>query len=84
MSGIRAHYFYIAVRWIISLTALITSICAFNNRYRKISLLILIVVFIFNPIVPLYFSRKIWQLIDLLMIVLFIFSLNIIKEKPPC
>jgi hypothetical protein len=76
-------FFYAVLRWTVSITALITCVSAFNNRYRKLSPAILIFTVIFNPIVPFHFSRNIWHLIDFVSIILFCFSLSIIKEKSP-
>ncbi len=67
--------YYQFLRWIITITAGYTAYIYYDKQRNGWVWTFGIMAILFNPIIPFYFSRNTWQLIDFLSAVIFIISI---------
>ncbi|HWB18842.1 MAG TPA: DUF6804 family protein [Phycisphaerales bacterium] len=80
--GSHGRIFYLNLRWIVSVLALILGTLAYRWYFRWLlpSLCGAIAV-VFNPLVPFYFSREVWRPIDLASAVVLVIVAAILKPR---
>jgi len=75
MPSLLPYSFYIFLRWVICLSALLLGL---GGNYRTINRhMVYVWIFIailFNPIVPIYLSKQLWIAIDVVVAILFFIS----------
>ncbi len=73
--GYRPYFYYIILRWVVSGSSLYSGWVLSRLHKHNWAWLFFIVGILFNPIFPFYLDRSIWQLIDLVIGILFFYSL---------
>jgi len=76
------YAFYQLMCWAVVIESLIIVWQTYKNRESRIVLWIFaLVAVVFNPITPIYLSTLVWQFADLAVVVLFVLSFFLLKEK---
>lgn len=78
--GYHPYSYYIVLRWIIFLSSFYSGWVLSKLEKHNWSWIFLIVGILFNPIIPVYLDRGIWQIIDVVVALTFMFSLSV-KHK---
>lgn len=63
--------FYIILRWVISVSSAIVAYGFYKSKLQAWTFVFGALVFLFNPILPVYLSKSSWVLIDLIAAILF-------------
>ncbi len=69
------YSYYQLLRWVITIIAGYTAYTYYNKQKIRWTWTFGVMALLFNPIIPFYFSKSTWQLIDLTSAVLFFVSL---------
>ena len=76
---IKQYGYFILLRWVVCSSAIYVGYFAYKaKRYQWVWLMGIIAI-LFNPIEPIHFNKGIWQVIDLIVAGIFLFS--ILKSK---
>lgn len=73
--------YYQFLRWIILITASYSAYLSYEKRKNGWTWIFAIIAILFNPIIPFYLSKDVWQIIDLISGVLFLGSLVEIRHR---
>jgi len=73
--------FYILLRWVIFVSAGVIAWNFYKSQLTGWSLVFGSIVFLFNPIIPIYLAKSSWVLIDFVGAILFFLAAYSIKEK---
>ena len=79
------HYsfeFYRGLRWSVMLVGGIMTITSYCWKHRKVSLAFGVAAALFNPIIPIHLSKEIWELIDNLVLWVFLVGPAYLWPKP--
>ncbi|MFA5935063.1 MAG: DUF6804 family protein [Candidatus Paceibacterota bacterium] len=68
--------YYQILRWVITGFSVYLAYSYFQSNNKKYGWIFTIVAILFNPILPLFFSKDIWQILDIITSGIFIFSLK--------
>ncbi len=80
-SGIWPYGYYILLRWVVTGLALFVLWVAYNLNKKSWLWLMMGVAILFNLILPIHLDKELWQIIDLIVAVLFLVSIFHIKCK---
>jgi hypothetical protein len=72
------YFYYQVLRWLITACSLINLSKESNQIYKLIFILIVIV---FNPILPFYFGSILWKIIDFITAIWFIYYFYINRKE---
>jgi hypothetical protein len=75
------YAYYQLTNWVVVGAALVTAWQAHKQGSAWITWEFAFVAVIFNPIAPLYFSAGVWEIADLVAIVLFVLSFYFVRNK---
>ena len=75
------YVYFQLTNWFVAGAALMTARQAHQQVRTVLMWLFIFIAVVFNPIAPLYLSKYVWQIADILVILLFIISFNFIKSK---
>ena len=78
--GYRPYFYYTILRWVVMGTSLYSGWVFSKLKMSNWAWTFFIISILFNPIIPVYLNKSIWQLIDLLVGGVIMFSLSI-KHK---
>ncbi len=73
--------YYQFTNWVAVIAALITAQQAHVNGRAVFMWLFIFTAVIFNPIAPFHFRTDVWQIADIVVVLLFIISFFFIKQK---
>lgn len=73
--GNHPYSYFIVLRWIVFLSSLYSGWLVSKMQQHNWSWIFFIVGILFNPIFPVYLDRSTWQIIDIIVAVIFIASL---------
>ena len=77
------YTYYRILRWVVFLTATLTTIKLFKANYPKwlfsIAFIFIGIAVLFNPFFPIYFKRDIWQILDILSAAVFMATIIILR-----
>ncbi len=73
------YSYFILLRWIVAIGAVIVAIDAFNKNVDWAKVSFIIIGILFNPITPIYLSREIWIFLDIIVGIMFISYSKILK-----
>ena len=79
-SGVWPYGYYILLRWVVTIVALLVLWTAYNQKQRDWVWRMGAVAIVFNPIIPIYFDKVIWQIIDFFVAIFFVLSIFQIKN----
>jgi hypothetical protein len=79
-SGIWPYSYYQILRVVITVIAGLVAYSAYKLERERWVILMAIVAILFNPIIPFYFSKGTWSVIDLITAVVFLVSIFKIKD----
>ncbi|MDD4531391.1 MAG: hypothetical protein PHH21_01645 [Candidatus Pacebacteria bacterium] len=68
------YSYYQFLRWAILIISGYSAYISYKNGRIEWSWAFVIIAILFNPIIPFYLSRGIWQLLDLITILIFLIS----------
>lgn len=73
------YSYYQVLRWVVAISGAYSAYVAYKHENNAWAWIFGVITILFNPIIPFFFSKDTWQLIDVVTaIVIFI---NIIKKK---
>lgn len=52
--------YYIALRWVVSIAAILTAVAAYKNHKTAWVVMAVIALILWNPLTPVYLGREIW------------------------
>jgi len=70
--------YYIFLRWITCIASILVIFQAFEKSIDWAKVVFIIIAILFNPIAPIYLSRSTWIPLDIVIAIVFIFSIRII------
>lgn len=73
--------FYILLRWIVCAMSIYVAYGFSKSKLKGWMLIFGAIAFLFNPIFPIYLSKNIWILIDLIAAILFFISAYSVKKQ---
>ena len=73
--------YYTLLRWIVTINALFSVWVAYNSEDTFWVFLMGGIAILFNPIIPVYLTKEIWVIIDVIVAILFLVSIFKIKTK---
>ena len=73
--------YYILLRWVIAISALLSLWVAYNFKRTFWLFLMGIIALLFNPIAPVYLDKGTWVIIDIVVAITFFISIFKIKTK---
>jgi len=79
--GSWPYAYYQILRWVVCAVAVYSSYFAYQLKKISWAWIFGIIAVLFNPILPIYFTKEIWQLVDIIVAVIFFVSLFILKDK---
>lgn len=74
------YEYYIFLRWAITIIALFITFVIWD-KLENMKWMSVIIAIIYNPIVPVYLSRNVWILIDILSGLIFLIILFMYKKR---
>jgi len=74
------YAYYEFLRWVIFLSSLIVIHYFYRERSNVMIIIITIIAFLFNPIIPAYLDKESWDVIDLLSAFSFFTGASFITE----
>jgi hypothetical protein len=75
-SGVWPYEYYIMLRWLICGSAIWHAYLQYQKQDTNWIWIFGVMAFIFNPAVPLRFSKDIWVMIDLVSAVIFLIAIK--------
>jgi hypothetical protein len=75
------YSYYITLRWLITILTLVTLVIAFQEEYTLILYLNAAIPIIYNPIFPIHLTRGIWEVINIITIIILILNIVFITRK---
>ena len=82
--GSWPYAYYQILRWVVCLVGVYSSYLAYQSKNIKWAWIFGIIAVIFNPMFPIYFTKEIWQPVDVIVAIIFfvsLFSKNEPKNK---
>jgi len=79
--GYQASTYYVFLRWIVCGSSIYSGWVFFKTDKSNWSWFLFIIGIVFNPIMPLYLDKLLWQMIDIFSAVLMFMSLKVIPKK---
>jgi len=73
--------YYIFLRWVVCATALFSAWTAYEYKCKFWVFVMGGIAILFNPIIPVYLTKDIWVIIDLIVAILFLVSIFTIRPK---
>lgn len=73
--------YYTFLRLIVFISSLILIFDLREKALHNLSLVMIVLAILFNPIVPVYLSREIWLPIDIASAFVFFYSANFLKKR---
>jgi len=73
--GSCPYAYYQILRWIVCAVGIYSSYLAYQSKKIIWAWIFGIIAVLFNPILPIYFIREIWQPIDVIVAVIFIIAM---------
>jgi len=78
---ISEYGYYIFLRWVVFLSSVYVAYLFFKIKRTNWEWVIVIIAILFNPIIPVYLSKEIWQVIDIIVAIIFIVTIFISKKE---
>jgi len=75
------YSYYILLRWVVCGTAAYGAFKSVELEKSSWAWILGIIALLFNPIIPVHFSRKIWAPIDVMVALIFVVSIFTIRKK---
>ncbi len=73
--------YYQILRWVVMLSAGYTAFILYERKDEAWTWIFVGIAILFNPIIPIYLSREIWSVIDVIAAVLFGINMWLLKNK---
>ncbi len=73
--------YYQLLRWVVCGVSIFLAYTAYDWKKTWATWLFVVIALLFNPLIPIYLSRELWQLIDMVSSILF-FAAILILRKP--
>ena len=73
--GNNPYSYYQVLRWTILGVGGYSAYLAYNSGRKMWAWIFGIIALVFNPVIPFYFSRNTWQLVDMIVAIIFFVSL---------
>ena len=75
--GYHPYSYYIILRWVVSISSFYSGWILSKLNKSNWAWVFFIVGILFNPIFPIYLDRSTWQIIDIIIAVIFAISLSV-------
>jgi len=75
------YAYYQLMNWIVMGAALTVAYHAYKARNEAVLWLFVLVAVVFNPVAPLHLRADVWQIADIIAILLFLISFVLLKKK---
>jgi len=79
-SGIWPYGYYIFLRWVVMVTAILTLWTAYNLKKNVWIWLMVGIAILFNPIAPVHLDKETWVIIDFIVAIIFLVSVFRVKS----
>jgi len=73
------YFYYQILRWVVCLVSGYTAFIAYKQKKINWVWVLVILAIIFNPIIPFYFSRETWRILDIFSSIIIIISVFKVK-----
>ena len=73
--GDNPYSYYQILRWVILGTSGYSAYLAYNSGRKIWTWIFGIIALLFNPVIPFYFARGTWQVIDIIVAIIFFVSI---------
>lgn len=73
--------YYVFLRWVVTLSAIFLSWFAYNTKKTFWFVLMVLIVILFNPIVPIFLEKGTWTIIDFIVAIFFLISIFNLKAS---
>lgn len=73
--------YYVFLRWEVSLASAFLAYLMYDFKKTFWTVIFCATAILFNPIVPIYLSKDVWQVLDLVVATIFGFSFFTFKDK---
>lgn len=80
LGGHDYHYYQI-LRWIIMVVSVYLAYSYFSSDNKKFGWIFTTIAILFNPILPFFFEKDVWHLLDVVTAIIFLFSSFITDTK---
>lgn len=70
------YFYYQLLRWAIMVSAGYLAYNYFKNKSNNLGIVFTVVAILFNPLIPFYFDKSIWHIIDVITSGVFLISLK--------
>lgn len=74
--GDHPYGFYTLLRWIVTISSLYTGYLYYQFELRGFAWMFFIIAVLFNPLVPIYMQRETWLIFDILVGIVYLYSLT--------
>ena len=81
LAPIPYYAYFQLMNWIVVGAALMTALHAYREKNAWAAWIFILVAVVFNPVAPLYFSARVWQVADIAAAFLFVLSFFLVKPK---
>ncbi len=78
---IQYFVYYQLMNWVVVGAAIVTALQARALKSESLMWLFILVAVVFNPVAPLHLRADVWQIVDIVVALLFIISFFVIKPK---
>ncbi len=75
------YSYYITMRWFITIFSLVTIFNALKEDYKIIIYLNCAIPIVYNPILPIHLTRSIWEIINIVTILILILNIVLVYKK---
>lgn len=79
--AIWPYGYYVFLRWMVTGSAIFLIWVANKLQKQKWLGLMIVIAILFNPIIPIYLTKEIWVVIDLIVAIIFLVSIFKIKSR---
>jgi len=79
--SISEYGYYLFLRWVVFLSAIYVVYLFMGYKRTNWIWVIVIIAILFNPIIPIYLNKEIWQIMDIIVAILLIITIFKAKEE---
>jgi len=72
--------YYITLRWIVTISAAISIFHAFEKGKSGWGWIFIAIAILFNPFFPIHLNKSIWSVIDIIVAVIFFYSVSAVEK----
>lgn len=79
--NLRPYGYFILLRIVVCSICLYLAVYCYQNELTNWVWLLSIIAIVFNPIIPIHLNKELWMIIDIVTIIVFLFSFSHLRPK---